>query len=69
MTSDRGLQNVRFFPYQPKALLHDSFSAADVFVVSLKSGLEGFIVPSKVMGFSPPDGRTSPRPIKAPNPP
>lgn len=51
MTSERGLQNVRFFPYQPKALLHDSFSAADVFVVSLKSGLEGFIVPSKVYGI------------------
>ena len=31
--------------------MHDSFSAADVFVVSLKSGLEGFIVPSKVYGI------------------
>jgi glycosyltransferase involved in cell wall biosynthesis len=51
MTAERGLQNVRFFPYQPKALLHDSFAAADVFVVSLKSGLEGFIVPSKVYGI------------------
>ena len=51
MAADRGLENVRFFPYQPKALLHDSFSAADVFVVSLKSGLEGFIVPSKVYGI------------------
>jgi colanic acid biosynthesis glycosyl transferase WcaI len=51
MTADRGLQNVRFFPYQPKALLFDSFSAADVFLVSLKSGLEGFIVPSKVYGI------------------
>ena len=39
------------FPYQPKALLHDSFAAADAFVVSLKSGLEGFIVPSKVYGI------------------
>ena len=51
MVAERGLQNVRFFPYQPKALLHDSFAAADVFVVSLKSGLEGFIVPSKVYGI------------------
>jgi len=51
MVADRRLQNVRFFPYQPKANLHDSFSAADVFVVSLKSGLEGFIVPSKVYGI------------------
>jgi len=47
----RGLGNVRFFPYQPKALLHESFAAADAFVVSLKSGLEGFIVPSKVYGI------------------
>ena len=33
-----GSTNVRFFPYQPKALLHESFATADVFVVSLKSG-------------------------------
>jgi putative colanic acid biosynthesis glycosyltransferase WcaI len=46
----RKLSNVRFFPYQPKARLSDSFATADVFVVSLKSGLAGFIVPSKVYG-------------------
>ena len=46
----RKLTNVRFFPYQPKARLSDSFATADVFVVSLKSGLAGFIVPSKVYG-------------------
>jgi colanic acid biosynthesis glycosyl transferase WcaI len=51
MVTARGLDNVRFFPYQPKALLHESFAAADAFVVSLKSGLEGFIVPSKVYGI------------------
>ena len=51
MVAARGLTNVRFFPYQPKALLHDSFAAADTFVVSLKSGIEGFIVPSKVYGI------------------
>jgi colanic acid biosynthesis glycosyl transferase WcaI len=51
MAAARGLTNVRFFPYQPKALLHDSFATADVFVVSLKSGLEGYIVPSKVYGI------------------
>jgi colanic acid biosynthesis glycosyl transferase WcaI len=51
MVAARGLTNVRFFPYQPKALLHDSFASADAFVVSLKSGLEGFIVPSKVYGI------------------
>jgi glycosyltransferase involved in cell wall biosynthesis len=51
MTAARGLTNVRFFPYQPKALLHDSFAAADLFLVSLKAGIEGFIVPSKVYGI------------------
>ena len=51
MTAARGLTNVRFLPYQPKALLHDSFAAADVFLVSLKAGIEGFIVPSKVYGI------------------
>jgi colanic acid biosynthesis glycosyl transferase WcaI len=51
MAAARRLDNVRFFPYQPKALLHESFASADAFVVSLKSGLEGFIVPSKVYGI------------------
>jgi glycosyltransferase involved in cell wall biosynthesis len=51
MTASRGLTNVRFLPYQPKALLHDSFAAADAFLVSLKAGIEGFIVPSKVYGI------------------
>jgi glycosyltransferase involved in cell wall biosynthesis len=51
MAAARGLGNVRFFPYQPKALLHDSFASADAFLVALKSGLEGFIVPSKVYGI------------------
>src|SRR5439155_26311900 len=43
----RKLTNVRFFPYQPKSRLTDSFATADVFIVSLKRGLAGFIVPSK----------------------
>ena len=47
----RGLTNVRFFPYQPKELLDESFATADAFVVSLKQGLEGYIVPSKVYGI------------------
>lgn len=48
---DRLLSNVRFLPYQPKENLADSFAAADVFVVSLKKGLSGCIVPSKVYGI------------------
>ena len=49
--SARGLTNVRLFPYQPKELLHESFAAADAFLVSLKPGLEGYIVPSKLYGI------------------
>jgi putative colanic acid biosynthesis glycosyltransferase WcaI len=47
----RGLSNVRFLPYVPKEQLHESFAAADVFLVSLKPGLEGYIVPSKLYGI------------------
>ena len=47
----RALTNVRFFPYQPKELLHESFATADAFLVSLKPGLEGYIVPSKLYGI------------------
>jgi glycosyltransferase involved in cell wall biosynthesis len=47
----RGLANVRFFPYQPKQRLDQSFAAADVFLISLKPGLEGYIVPSKLYGI------------------
>jgi putative colanic acid biosynthesis glycosyltransferase WcaI len=49
--ASRGLTNVRFFPYQPKELLHESFAAADAFLVSLKAGIEGYIVPSKLYGI------------------
>jgi glycosyltransferase involved in cell wall biosynthesis len=47
----RGLDNVRFFPYAPKERLHESFGAADAFLVALKAGIEGYIVPSKVYGI------------------
>jgi glycosyltransferase involved in cell wall biosynthesis len=49
--AERGLTNLRFLPYQPKELLHESFAAADAFLVSLKPGLEGYIVPSKLYGI------------------
>jgi colanic acid biosynthesis glycosyl transferase WcaI len=45
------LPNVRFFPYTAKARLHESFAAADAFLVALKPGIEGYIVPSKVYGI------------------
>jgi glycosyltransferase involved in cell wall biosynthesis len=47
----RGLGNVRFFPYQPKERLIDSFATADLFVIGLKPGLAGYIVPSKLYGI------------------
>ncbi len=47
----RGLSNVRFFPYTPKSRLAESFATADVFIVSLKRGLAGYIVPSKLYGI------------------
>ena len=52
------LANLRFFPYQPKESLRDSFASADMFVVSLKRGLAGYIVPSKLYGILAADGHT-----------
>jgi glycosyltransferase involved in cell wall biosynthesis len=43
-------RNVRFLPYQRKEDLATSLSAADVHLVSLREGLEGLLVPSKVYG-------------------
>ncbi len=45
------LSNVRFLPFQPKQRLAESYASADVFVVSLKRGLAGTIVPSKLYGI------------------
>ena len=47
----QNLTNIRFLPYQPKSRLHESFAAADVFIISLKAGLAGYIVPSKLYGI------------------
>jgi colanic acid biosynthesis glycosyl transferase WcaI len=47
----RGLGNVRFLPYQPRERMRDSYATADVFLVSLKRGLAGYIVPSKLYGI------------------
>jgi glycosyltransferase involved in cell wall biosynthesis len=48
---ERGLDNVRFLPYQPKSELINSFATADCFVVSLREGISGYIVPSKLYGI------------------
>jgi colanic acid biosynthesis glycosyl transferase WcaI len=38
-------------PYPLEESLRDSFASADMFVVSLKPGLAGYIVPSKLYGL------------------
>ncbi len=49
---ERGLASLRFEPYQPRERLHESLSAADVHVVTLRPALEGLIVPSKFYGIA-----------------
>ena len=44
----RGLDNIRFIPFQPRALLRWTYATSDVCLVSLKPGLAGYIVPSKL---------------------
>ncbi len=47
----RGLSNVRFLPYQPRERMRETYATGDVFLVSLKRGLAGYIVPSKLYGI------------------
>jgi len=42
--------NAIFLPFQPAEILSESLSAASVHVVTLKKGLEGALVPSKIYG-------------------
>ena len=42
---------VRFLPYQPREMLPDSLSAADVHIVGLAAGLAGYVVPSRLYGI------------------
>lgn len=46
----QGLENVRFLPYQPKAMLGESLTAADAHLMTLREGLDGLVVPSKFYG-------------------
>lgn len=46
----RGLANVRFLPFQPRARLAHSLAAADVHLASMLNELCGLVVPSKVYG-------------------
>ena len=45
------LDNVFLLPYQKKEHLAESLSAADLHLVSLRRGLAGYVVPSKVYGI------------------
>jgi glycosyltransferase involved in cell wall biosynthesis len=46
-----GLYNLRFLPYQDLRDLKYSLASADVSLVTLKRGLAGYIVPSKLAGI------------------
>jgi len=46
--ASRGLDNVTFLPFQPRDQLRWTYASSDVCLVSLKPGLAGYIVPSKL---------------------
>lgn len=48
----RGLTNVQFRPYQPRELLAQSLAVGDIHWLSLKSCLDGLILPSKFYGIA-----------------
>lgn len=48
LAADLGLENVRFFPFEPADRMRYSLAAADLFVLPLSAGLDGLIVPSKL---------------------
>jgi len=48
MVKARRLENVRFLPFQPRDQLRWTYASSDVCLVSLKPGLAGYIVPSKL---------------------
>jgi len=45
------LKNLKFLPYQAKKYLAFSLSAADIHLITLKKGMKGVIIPSKVYGI------------------
>jgi glycosyltransferase involved in cell wall biosynthesis len=48
---EKGLNNILFFPFQPREVLTYSLGLADVSLVSLEKGFEGMVVPSKIYGI------------------
>ena len=51
LAKDLGATNVRFLPYQPREVLSESLSAADVHYLGLARGLAGYVVPSRINGI------------------
>ncbi len=47
----KGLTNASWHDYQPREKLGQSLSAADIHIISIREGLEGIIVPSKLFGI------------------
>lgn len=45
------LTSARWYDYQPREKLADSLAAADLHLISLKEGVEGIMVPSKLFGI------------------
>lgn len=45
------LDNVRLFPLAPRERLAESLGAADLHVITMRDGLEGLVVPSKLYGI------------------
>ena len=48
--TDNDFKNVVFLPFQPRANILHSLNACDVSLVSIKRGMEGKLVPSKLYG-------------------
>ena len=48
---EKGLNNILFFPFQPREGLTYSLGLADVSLVTLEKGFEGMVVPSKIYGI------------------
>ena len=48
--AERVEADIRFLPYQPRNVLSESLSSADVHFVGLAPGLSGYVVPSRLYG-------------------
>jgi glycosyltransferase involved in cell wall biosynthesis len=51
LANELGATNVRFLPYQPREVLSESLSSAEVHYLGLARGLAGYVVPSRINGI------------------